>query len=66
MVPPLRGRRAADGAEEKTGHSGQDDRVLACEEFECGWRVSEWGTGLELMQEWKFGLEGKGCVCMEI
>ena len=30
------------------------------------WRVSEWGTGLELMQEWKFGLEGKGCVCMEI
>jgi hypothetical protein len=25
-VPPLRGRRAADGAEEKTGHSGRDDR----------------------------------------
>jgi len=27
MVPPLRGRRAADGTEEKAGHSGRDDRV---------------------------------------
>jgi hypothetical protein len=26
-VPPLRGRRAADGAEEKAGHSGRDDSV---------------------------------------
>jgi len=26
MVPPLRGRRAGDGAEEKAGHSGRDDR----------------------------------------
>jgi len=26
-VPPLRGRRAADGAEENAGHSGRDDRV---------------------------------------
>jgi hypothetical protein len=26
-VPPLRGRRAADGAEEKAGHSGRDDRI---------------------------------------
>jgi hypothetical protein len=25
MVPPLRGRRAADGAREKAGHSGRDD-----------------------------------------
>jgi hypothetical protein len=25
MVPPLHGRRAEDGAEEKTGHSGRDD-----------------------------------------
>jgi hypothetical protein len=25
-VPPLRGRRAADGAAEKTGHSGRDDK----------------------------------------
>jgi len=25
MVPPLRGRRAADGAQEKAGHSGRDD-----------------------------------------
>ena len=21
----------------------------------CRWRVSEWDTGVELMQEWKFG-----------
>ena len=26
-VPPLRGRRAADGAEENIGHSGRDDDV---------------------------------------
>jgi hypothetical protein len=26
-VPPLPGRRAADGAEEKAGHSGRDDGV---------------------------------------
>ena len=26
-VPPLRGRRAADGAEEKAGHSGRDDKL---------------------------------------
>ena len=26
MVPPLHGRRAADGAKEKAGHSGRDDR----------------------------------------
>jgi hypothetical protein len=25
VVPPLHGRRAADGAEEKTRHSGWDD-----------------------------------------
>ena len=25
MVPPLRGRRAEDGAQEKAGHSGRDD-----------------------------------------
>ena len=25
MVPPLRGRRAADGAKENAGHSGRDD-----------------------------------------
>jgi len=25
----------------------------------CRWRVSEWDTGLELMQEWKIGAEGK-------
>jgi len=35
-----------------------------------GWkvrgRVSEWGTGLELMQEWKFGLKGKASVCKGI
>ncbi len=25
MVPPLRGRRAGDGAKEKAGHYGRDD-----------------------------------------
>jgi len=32
----------------------------------CRWRVSEWDTGLELMQEWKFGAEGKASVCKGI
>lgn len=31
-----------------------------------GRRVSEWDTGVELMQEWKFGLEGKASVCKGI
>ena len=34
-----------------------------------GWlgrRVSEWGTGLELMQEWKLGRSSKGSVCKGI
>jgi len=30
VVPPLRGRRAADDAKEKTGRSGRDDRVGKC------------------------------------
>ena len=33
---------------------------------ECGQRVSEWDTGLELMQEWKTGPRSKGSVCKGI
>jgi hypothetical protein len=29
-------------------------------------RVSEWDTGVKLMQEWDFGVEGKGSICKEI
>jgi hypothetical protein len=29
-------------------------------------RVSEWNTGVELMQEWKFRAEGKASVCKGI
>jgi len=31
-----------------------------------GRRVSERDTGVELMQEWKFGAEGKASVCKGI
>jgi len=31
-----------------------------------GRRVSEWDTGVKMMQEWKFGLEGKASVCKGI
>jgi hypothetical protein len=34
--------------------------------LESLWRVSEWDTGLGLMQEWKFGVEGKASVCKGI
>jgi hypothetical protein len=27
------------------------------------WRVSEWDTGMKMMQEWKLGAEGKASVC---
>src|SRR5690348_8978105 len=36
MVPPLRGRRAADGAEEKAGHFGRDDSVRKGEPKRAG------------------------------
>jgi hypothetical protein len=32
----------------------------------CGWRVSERGTEMEMMQEWKNGAEGKASVCKGI
>ena len=28
-----------------------------------GGRVSEWDTGMEMMQEWKFGVGHKASVC---
>ena len=35
-VPPLRGRRAEDGAEEKAGHYGRDDRMGSRVRAGCG------------------------------
>jgi hypothetical protein len=48
MVPPLRGRRAADGAQEKAGHSGRDDNGENAKEIA---RVADLKVGHYSLQE---------------
>jgi hypothetical protein len=42
------------------------EKPLSRKALRAGRVVSDWDTGLELMQEWKLRREGKACVCKEV